>query len=182
MVGLFSRISGRVAHRPQQSLEEKEVENLVRDVPPSGNGVDHSEEFAPVEHPLEPRDIDKPARCPAPEPSIVHDGRIWKERVAVARRRLDMVNEKDDIALRRRRSLSSEHLILPSRSAPANVINALVLTTEEIQDLLILTVLNFCLVRRIWTGILGENLGLIINTTLNLFEHINLCSTPPFAR
>jgi hypothetical protein len=102
--------------------EEKEVENIVRDVSPSGNGVGHSEEFAPVEHPLEPPDIDKPARCPAPEPCIVHDGRIWKERVAIARRRLDMVHDKDDILVRRRRSLSSENLILPSRSAPANVI------------------------------------------------------------
>jgi hypothetical protein len=52
--------------------EEKEVEPIVRDVSPLGNGVSPREEFAPVEHPLEPPDSDKPAKCPAPEPCIVH--------------------------------------------------------------------------------------------------------------
>lgn len=52
--------------------EEKEVNNIVKDTPTSTNGVGHCEEFSPVEHPLEPPDIDKPVRCPPPEPCIVH--------------------------------------------------------------------------------------------------------------
>ncbi|BBN17024.1 hypothetical protein MPTK1_7g11340 [Marchantia polymorpha subsp. ruderalis] len=102
--------------------EEKEVNNIVKDTPTSTNGVGHCEEFSPVEHPLEPPDIDKPVRCPPPEPCIVHDGRIWKERVAIARRRMDMVKDKDGVPGRRRKALSSEHVILPSLSAPEHVI------------------------------------------------------------
>ncbi|BFI40618.1 hypothetical protein MPTK2_7g11340 [Marchantia polymorpha subsp. ruderalis] len=104
------------------SFEEKEVNNIVKDTPTSTNGVGHCEEFSPVEHPLEPPDIDKPVRCPPPEPCIVHDGRIWKERVAIARRRMDMVKDKDGVPGRRRKALSSEHVILPSLSAPEHVI------------------------------------------------------------
>lgn len=50
------------------------------------------------------------------------DGRIWKERVAIARRRMDMVKDKDGVPGRRRKALSSEHVILPSLSAPEHVI------------------------------------------------------------
>ncbi|KAL2612687.1 hypothetical protein R1flu_024379 [Riccia fluitans] len=123
MVGLFSRISGKTAHRPQQSLEKKEVNDIVKETPVNTNGVEQCEEFSPVEHPSEPPDIDKPVRCPPPEPCIVHDGRIWKERVVIARRRMDMVKEKESsMPGRRRKGFSSERVIVSSHSAPDHLI------------------------------------------------------------
>ncbi|XP_021862385.2 uncharacterized protein [Spinacia oleracea] len=54
------------------------------------HGIDLGVEFKPVEHPVEPLDNDKPVQCPLPEPSILNDGRIWKERVSAVRRRSDV--------------------------------------------------------------------------------------------
>eukprot|EP00257_Ricinus_communis_P016356 XP_015574513.1 uncharacterized protein LOC8278526 isoform X1 [Ricinus communis] len=100
MVGIFSRFSvGRAGHRRSQSaLDEREVlppnEDVARAATvtaaaPHGIGV--AVEFKPVEHPIEPLDSDQPIQCPLPEPSILNDGRIWKERVsATVRRRGDL--------------------------------------------------------------------------------------------
>lgn len=102
MVGLFSKFSvTRASHRRTQSaVVERE------DVPPNTvtgaantasptiatHGVDVALEFKPVEHPIEPLDNDQPVQCPLPEPSILNDGRIWKERASAAgvRRRADL--------------------------------------------------------------------------------------------
>ncbi|KAF3552787.1 hypothetical protein F2Q69_00017374 [Brassica cretica] len=53
----------------------------------STHGIEVATEFKPVEHPIEPLDIDQPIQCPLPEPSILNDGRIWKERVSASMRR-----------------------------------------------------------------------------------------------
>ncbi|XP_052171047.1 uncharacterized protein LOC127787180 [Diospyros lotus] len=96
MVGIFSRFSSnRNGHRRSQSaLEEREV------VPPNleegaasatGHGIEVAVEFKPLEHPAEPLDNDRPIQCPLPEPSILNDGRIWKERASAGvRRRPDL--------------------------------------------------------------------------------------------
>ncbi|CAK9218244.1 unnamed protein product [Sphagnum jensenii] len=47
----------------------------------SAHGVEPMDKFVPVEHPSEPLEADKPTWCPRPEPCIMHDGRIWKERI-----------------------------------------------------------------------------------------------------
>ncbi|KAH9572299.1 hypothetical protein CY35_02G140900 [Sphagnum magellanicum] len=47
----------------------------------SPHGVEPMDKFVPVEHPSEPLEADKPTWCPRPEPCIMHDGRIWKERI-----------------------------------------------------------------------------------------------------
>lgn len=36
------------------------------------NGADYPDHFTYVPHPEEPNDIDKPVRCPPPEPCIMH--------------------------------------------------------------------------------------------------------------
>lgn len=143
MVGLFSRFSvSRAGHRRTQSaLDEREV------LPPNSgatgastgaaaaHGIEVAVEFKPVEHPTEPLDNDRPIQCPLPEPSILNDGRIWKERVsATVRRRTDLPVMKEGEALEseseaeetKERSGRSNRLILPSLSAPEhNLLNLL---------------------------------------------------------
>ncbi|KAH9321438.1 hypothetical protein KI387_016077, partial [Taxus chinensis] len=86
------------------------------------HGVEPAEEFKPVEHPLEPPDKDQPVKCPPPEPSILHDGRIWKERrEATARRQMGNGLQSQGLH-RRRHTVSSEHLIVPSFSCPEHTI------------------------------------------------------------
>ncbi|KAJ0259754.1 hypothetical protein HA466_0060590 [Hirschfeldia incana] len=90
MVGIFSRFSvGRSGHRRTQSAID-----LREALPPSStelvgstHGIEVATEFKPVEHPIEPLDNDQPIQCPLPEPSILNDGRIWKERVSASMRR-----------------------------------------------------------------------------------------------
>ncbi|XP_021642966.2 uncharacterized protein LOC110637247 isoform X2 [Hevea brasiliensis] len=89
------------------------------------HGIEVAVEFKPVEHPIEPFDSDQPILCPQPEPSILNDGRLWKERVsATVRRRADLPVMKEDGALEsetagtKTRPIQSNRLILPSISAP----------------------------------------------------------------
>ncbi|KAK4435513.1 hypothetical protein Salat_0714800 [Sesamum alatum] len=136
MVGIFSRFSVRGSHRRTQSaLDEREV------LPPSTeattaagvaavasaatHGIEISVEFKPVERPTEPLDNDQPIQCPLPEPSILNDGRIWKERVSSGvQRRADMpiMQEQTPAAepetLGRKPRAPSNRVILPSISAP----------------------------------------------------------------
>ncbi|KAJ4728554.1 Cystic fibrosis transmembrane conductance regulator [Melia azedarach] len=141
MVGIFSRFSvGRNGHRRAQSaLNEREV------LPPNPqvtgavtatatHGIEVAVEFKPVEHPIEPLDNDRPIQCPLPEPSILNDGRLWKERVSAGmRRRPDLpVMKEGGVTLEseavgtKPRPTQSNRLILPSLSAPEhNLLNLL---------------------------------------------------------
>ncbi|KAK6263370.1 hypothetical protein QUC31_009186 [Theobroma cacao] len=142
MVGIFSRFSvGRAGHRRSQSaLEEREVMPPNPDVAASAtaatataHGIEVAVEFKPVEHPIEPLDNDQPIQCPLPEPSILNDGRIWKERVSASViRRGDLPVMKDGDSLEseatgtKPRPTHSNRLILPSLSAPEhNFLNLL---------------------------------------------------------
>ncbi|OIT02513.1 PREDICTED: uncharacterized protein LOC109228312 [Nicotiana attenuata] len=136
MVGIFSRFSvGRSAghRRTQSALDEREV------LPPNSeaicatitgapsvtpNGIEIAVEFKPVEQPMEPLNIDRPIQCPFPEPSILNDGRIWKERVSAVR-----IRKPDIPVMKEGRTTDSEatrtiprppmnRVILPSVSAP----------------------------------------------------------------
>ncbi|XP_022717098.1 uncharacterized protein LOC111275821 [Durio zibethinus] len=134
MVGIFSRFSvGKTGHRRSQSaLEEREVLPPNSDVAgtaaaatATAHGIEVAVEFKPVEHPIEPLDNDRPIQCPLPEPSILNDGRIWKERVSAnARRRADLPVMKDGGTLEseatgmKTRPTHSNRMILPSISAP----------------------------------------------------------------
>ncbi|XWS49485.1 hypothetical protein CRYUN_Cryun12cG0007600 [Craigia yunnanensis] len=134
MVGIFSRFSvGRAGHRRSQSvLEEREVMPPNPDVAgaataatATAHGIEVAVEFKPVEHPIEPLDNDRPIQCPLSEPSILNDGRIWKERVSASvRRRADLPLMKDGGTLEseptgmKPRPIHSNRLILPSQSAP----------------------------------------------------------------
>ncbi|XP_065879063.1 uncharacterized protein [Euphorbia lathyris] len=138
MVGLFSRFSvGRGGHRRSQSaLDEREVLPPNADVNSGAaatvvapHGIEVAVEFKPVEHPIEPLDSDQPIQCPLPEPSILNDGRIWKERVsATVRRRGDLPvmkegeaaleNECESAGTKPPRPARTNRLILPSMSAP----------------------------------------------------------------
>ncbi|GAB4857902.1 hypothetical protein Ancab_015807 [Ancistrocladus abbreviatus] len=137
MVGIFSKFSvSRTGHRRNQSaLEERVVlppNSEVRDAASVSasavaHGLEVALEFKPVEHPTEPLDNDKPVQCPLPEPSILNDGRIWKERVSAAgvRRRADMplikegtADDSDASVELKPRSQISNRSILPSLSAP----------------------------------------------------------------
>ncbi|KAL5561211.1 hypothetical protein UlMin_030958 [Ulmus minor] len=61
----------------------------------SAQGIEVAVEFKPVEQPNAPLDNDRPIQCPLPEPSILNDGRIWKERVsATVRRRIEVIKEQ----------------------------------------------------------------------------------------
>lgn len=134
MVGIFSRFSSRSGHRrAQTALDGREV------LPPASettsgavaaaasasavpHGIEIATEFKPVERPSEPLDNDQPIQCPLPEPSILNDGRIWKERVSsVGQRRGDMQEqtsaESGSLPPRIPRP-PSNRVILPSISAP----------------------------------------------------------------
>ncbi|XP_071705607.1 uncharacterized protein [Rutidosis leptorrhynchoides] len=108
MVGLFSRFSiSRNGHRRSQTtLDERAVlppdtevaesDTVVVATATTPHGIEVIVEFKPVEHPTEPFDNDQPINCPMPEPSILNDGRIWKERASAGVQRrtdLSMVQE-----------------------------------------------------------------------------------------
>ncbi|KAK7407114.1 hypothetical protein VNO78_08757 [Psophocarpus tetragonolobus] len=136
MVGIFSRFSvGRNVHRRTQSaLDEREVmppnseaaAAVASSATATSHGIEVAVEFKPVEHPIEPLDNDRPIQCPLPEPSILNDGRIWKQRVSATtvRRRGDLpvmkeggTLESEDVGTKPRTSRSNR-MILPSVSAP----------------------------------------------------------------
>ncbi|XP_009766590.1 uncharacterized protein LOC107820027 [Nicotiana tabacum] len=139
MVGIFSRFSvSRNGHRRAQSaLDETEV--LPPNTETTGaatiagapsitpHGIEIAVEFKPVEHPTEPLHNDLPIQCPIPEPSILNDGRIWKERVSAVRRRADIpvmqegtTAEPEAAGTRPRPPMN--RVILPSISAPEHSI------------------------------------------------------------
>ncbi len=151
MVGIFSRFYvSRAAHRRTQSaLDEREVLPSNSEVTGAANsvgvaaaaaavvaphGIEVAAEFKPVEHPTEPFDNDRPVQCPLPEPSILNDGRIWKERLSASVRRM---SEPSSVAKeggflesgssgKPPRPPQSNRLILPSLSAPEhNLLNLL---------------------------------------------------------
>ncbi|XP_009114933.1 uncharacterized protein LOC103840204 [Brassica rapa] len=139
MVGIFSRFSvGRSSHRRTQSaIDDKEVLAPSSDVTASTttaatHGIEVATEFKPVEHPVEPLDNDQLIQCPLPEPSILNDGRIWKERVSASmRRRGDLQIMKDENSTESDGSAPKpprppNRSILPSFSAPEhNLLNLL---------------------------------------------------------
>ncbi|KAK1267060.1 hypothetical protein QJS04_geneDACA000531 [Acorus gramineus] len=109
MVGLFSRFSstGRSGHRrsrsaievSQTAIPNANAANLAAAAPvDSPHGTEVAAEFKPVEHPTEPVDCDEPVKCPLPEPSILNDGRIWKERMSANARtaRVDIAVVNDE--------------------------------------------------------------------------------------
>jgi len=144
MVGIFSRFSvGRSSHRRTQSaIDDKEVLAPNSDVTDAStptvttatHGIEVATEFKPVEHPVEPLDNDQPIQCPLPEPSILNDGRIWKERVSASmRKKGDSQIAKDEAAAESDGSVAKpprpspvNRSILPSLSAPEhNLLNLL---------------------------------------------------------
>ncbi|PSS19294.1 Inter-alpha-trypsin inhibitor heavy chain like [Actinidia chinensis var. chinensis] len=136
MVGIFSRFSvNKNGHRRTQSaLDERKAlpsnseaagaTIVAGAVIAAAHGIEVAIEFKPLEHPTEPLDNDLPIQCPLPEPSILNDGRIWKERVSAgARRRSNLPPmqegtpiESEDVVKEPRPP--SNRMILPSISAP----------------------------------------------------------------
>ncbi|XP_044501705.1 uncharacterized protein LOC123222804 isoform X2 [Mangifera indica] len=123
----------RTGHRRTQiALDEREVLPPTLDVAgaatvttAAAHGIEVAVEFKPVEHPIAPMDNGQPLQCPLPEPSILNDGRIWKERVSAGmRRRADLPVMKeggvlDSAGVRMKpRPMQSNRTILPSLSAP----------------------------------------------------------------
>ncbi|KAK4261863.1 hypothetical protein QN277_004802 [Acacia crassicarpa] len=45
-------------------------------------GVENEADFWPVEHPLEPRDEDRPVKCPMPQSSVINEGGMHEKRFA----------------------------------------------------------------------------------------------------
>ncbi|PWA60663.1 hypothetical protein CTI12_AA379520 [Artemisia annua] len=90
----------------------------------SHHGIEVAVEFKPVEHPTEPLDIDQPIQCPLPEPSILNDGRIWKERVSAGvNTRADIMPEETGAppqpeTPKMKSRPRTNRMILPSISAP----------------------------------------------------------------
>ncbi|KAG0492043.1 hypothetical protein HPP92_005124 [Vanilla planifolia] len=137
MAGIFSRLSGgRSIHQTTQTTtdaievppEHAEAADPMAIAAHCGMEVDMT--FRPIEHPIEPINHDQPVRCPLPEPSILNDGRIWKERMSSssARMRADLPVMKDGVPIeregngRRHKSAPRSRPILPSLSAPENQI------------------------------------------------------------
>ncbi|CDP11713.1 unnamed protein product [Coffea canephora] len=135
MVGIFSRFSvSKVGHRRSQSaLDEREVlppnleatgaVTLAGATSATTHGIEIAVEFKPVEHPIEPHDNDRPIHCPLPEPSILNDGRIWKERVSAGARRSDLPVMQEGTAIEPETTGPKprpppHRVILPSISAP----------------------------------------------------------------
>ncbi|XXG75547.1 hypothetical protein AAC387_Pa08g0094 [Persea americana] len=105
MVGIFSRLSKSGLRRLQSTLDERQVlppDAEIADpaVAAASHGLEVAVEFKPVEHPIEPLDSDQPVKCPLPEPSILNDGSIWKERLsATVQRRADLPVVKEGAQL-----------------------------------------------------------------------------------
>ncbi|KAI4367943.1 hypothetical protein MLD38_016564 [Melastoma candidum] len=134
MVGIFSKFSAyRSSHRRAQSTLDGRgalpSNVVVADVAAAATSISHgvgvAVELKPVEHPVEPLDNDHPIQCPLPEPSILNDGRIWKERVSAnARRRTDLPlmpgggGAVEPITAPKPRQAHSNRTIIPSISAP----------------------------------------------------------------
>ncbi|XAR70697.1 hypothetical protein NMG60_11027647 [Bertholletia excelsa] len=140
MVGIFSRFSvNRSGHRRSQSaLDEREVlppnseatgaATVAGVASAAAHGIEVAIEFKPLEHPTEPLENDQPIQCPLPEPSILNDGRIWKERVSAGvRRRGDLPVMQDGTPIESEAAgpeaakpprPPSNRMILPSISAP----------------------------------------------------------------
>nr|GMC54078.1 uncharacterized protein LOC109149345 [Ipomoea batatas] len=141
MVGVFSRFSvTKAAHRrAQSSLDEREASHqnceaagasAVAGADPTAttHGIELAVEFKPIEHPVEPLDNDSPIQCPLPEPSILNDGRIWRERVSAVRGRIDLpVMQQEGAAIEpevaaTKSKRQTNRPILPSISAPEHSI------------------------------------------------------------
>ncbi|KAI7752532.1 hypothetical protein M8C21_015883 [Ambrosia artemisiifolia] len=138
MVSLFSRFSAsrNGHHRTQSALEQRvvipqdtvitEAASVSGVMSTSHHGIEVAVEFKPVEHPIEPLDLDQPVQCPLPEPSILNDGRIWKERVSAGvQKRGDLtVTQEETVAPpepetpRTKSRPRTNRMILPSISAP----------------------------------------------------------------
>ncbi|XP_022881090.1 uncharacterized protein LOC111398421 [Olea europaea var. sylvestris] len=68
-----------------------EATSAVTEAAAATHGIEVAMGFKPVEHPTKPLDNDQPIQCPLPEPSILNDGRMGKERVSSGvQRRTDM--------------------------------------------------------------------------------------------
>ncbi|XP_077234899.1 uncharacterized protein LOC143877055 [Tasmannia lanceolata] len=136
MVGLFSRVSGSKTglRRSQSALNAGEVPLKNAEAGGSGSsaaaaathGIEVAIEFKPIEHPIAPPENDQPVRCPLPEPSILNDGRIWKERLSAGVKRrgdLPVVKEGADLesdgSVPKQRPAPPKRFTLPSSiSAP----------------------------------------------------------------
>ncbi|KAK9077827.1 hypothetical protein SSX86_006167 [Deinandra increscens subsp. villosa] len=134
MVGLFSRFgASRNGHlRSQSALDQREVispdtvateaTSVAGVMSTSHHGIEVAVEFKPVGNPSEPLDIDQPIQCPLPEPSILNDGRIWKERVSAGvQKGADLEETAGSPEPDRPRTNSrprTNRMILPSISAP----------------------------------------------------------------
>ncbi|KAL6633722.1 hypothetical protein ACP70R_026393 [Stipagrostis hirtigluma subsp. patula] len=152
MVGIFSRFSAGAHRRAKSAAVDGVVSStgeVVETLAPSMNtgesdpaavpaesphGIEVGVEFKPVERPVEPLNLDQPVKCPLPEPSILHDGRIWKEKMSSVSTRvrtdLPVVKEgsqlePDSSSTTRSRSAGRRRAILPSVSAPEHNILAL---------------------------------------------------------
>ncbi|KZV31748.1 hypothetical protein F511_00552, partial [Dorcoceras hygrometricum] len=78
------------------------------------HGVEVAVEFKPVERPIEPLDSDQPVQCPLAEPSILNDGRIWKERVSSS------VQRRADLPVMQEEPLSESGTPMTKSRAPTN--------------------------------------------------------------
>ncbi|KAJ9537342.1 hypothetical protein OSB04_030075 [Centaurea solstitialis] len=121
---LVSFKDGREVAAPDTTATE--TSSVIGTMSTSQHGIEVAVEFKPVEHPTEPLDIDQPVQCPLHEPSILNDGRIWKERVSAGvQRRPDlpvMLEESggppEPEAPRTKSRPRTNRMILPSISAP----------------------------------------------------------------
>ncbi|KAJ1702840.1 hypothetical protein LUZ63_002619 [Rhynchospora breviuscula] len=107
-------------------IPNSEAADSVPTTEAPSHGIGLALEFKPVEHPVEPVNHDQPIKCPLPEPSILNDGRIWKERMtslgARVRTDLRVVREgsqlEPDSGGSRPKPVIPRRAILPSMSAP----------------------------------------------------------------
>ncbi|KAL3619155.1 hypothetical protein CASFOL_036725 [Castilleja foliolosa] len=134
MVGIFSRLAN--LRRTQSALDVKDVAEATHSSTTiastesnnSNHGIEIVVGFKPIEHPTEPLDNDQPIPYPLPDPSILNDGRIWKERVSSSvQTRADMAVVQEEASIepetqRAKPPRPCNRVILPSVSAPEHSI------------------------------------------------------------
>ncbi|KAI4357397.1 hypothetical protein L6164_001347 [Bauhinia variegata] len=80
----FDKESGTVLIDDNRAMQQN---NVIEVQHHHQHGDDNDADFWPVEHPVEPRDEDRPVKCPMPESSVINDGAMHEKKFSESLRK-----------------------------------------------------------------------------------------------